>query len=149
VPAVAIRVLTKTATGNSLEDRRFLDAPAYGVDGLVGKTLPWSLGPFQQLRILASLGVLVWQQGNGQQDDALTTGARLQLVSQRRTRLEVEGRAYWGYQQRDSPVLLGTTIGHRLADAIELAGTVNRGLSADAPPWELRLGIVLRTPLRR
>jgi hypothetical protein len=144
MPAVTLRALTKTATGKSLEDRRFLDAPAYGVDGLFGKTLPWALGPFDSVRVLASVGALIWQQGNDGQDDALTAGARVQLTRRGRTRVALEWRAYWGYQQQDSPALLGITLGQRLTDVLELAATANRGLTSDAPPWELRLGLLVR-----
>jgi hypothetical protein len=61
----------------------------------------------------------------------------------------VEWRAYWGYQRRDSPALLGTTIGYGVTDGVELVAVANRGLTSDAPPWGLRLGVLLRVPLSR
>jgi hypothetical protein len=141
-PALGLRVFTKTASGKGAEDRRFLAAPAYGADALVAKTLPWRLGPFA-VRTVAAAGFLAWQQGSGHQDDAFTAAARVLLRSERHTRLAIDWRAYWGWQQNDKPMVIGATAGWRAWDAVELVGVVDRGLTGDAPPWALRLGFVL------
>lgn len=146
-PALGLRLLVKTSTGKSPEDRRFLDAPAYGADGLVGKTLPWRAGPFT-VRVVAGLGFFVWQQGPAWQDDALTAGVRLELLAERGTRLGLEWRGYWGYEEGDKPMVLGVSAGQRVSGPLELIAAVNRGLGPDAPPWELRLGAVLHWDVR-
>ena len=147
-PAVGFRFVVKTTSGKSFADRRFTDAPGYVFDGLFAKTLPWGVGPFVAVRALAKLGVTVWQQGSHWQDDALDAGAALQLRARGGSRLELEWRAYWGYEQYDRPAVLGLTYLHRASRAVGLLATVNCGLTSDAPPWELRVGIVLHFDAR-
>ncbi len=142
LPAIGIRFVTKTTTGKGFENRRFMDAPAYIIDALFGKDLPLRLGPSVNLRLLAKIGFLAWQQGSDWQDDAIDFGATLQLRSGL-TRLEAEWRGYRGYEQQDKPQLVGLTVGHRTG-SVEWVATVNRGLTGDAPPWELRAGLILR-----
>lgn len=146
-PAVGLRLFVKSSTGKSPEDRRFLDAPGYFVDGLLGKTLPWRAGPFA-VRVLAGIGFFIWQQGAAWQDDALTAGARVELRADRGARLAVEWRGYWGYEQRDKPMVIGVSVAQPIVAPVTLLATVNRGLGPDAPPWELRLGAVLRWDVR-
>ena len=143
-PAFGVLFTTKTASGKAFQDRRFTDAPGYMVDGLLGKTLPFGLGPFEHARLLAKLGFVAWQQGSGWQDDAVALGATLKLATRAGSRLEVEWRAYQGYERHDRPALLGVTLGRPVTRAFDLAATLNRGVNADAPPWEVRLGVVLR-----
>ncbi len=143
LPAVGIRFVTKTASGKSFEDKRFTDAPAYVLDALFGKALPFGLGPFQHVRVIAKAGFAAWQQGSDWQDDAIDLGATLRLRSARGTFLELEWRGYWGYERFDRPSLLGVTVGHPMAAPLDLVGTVNRGLTGDAPPWEIRFGMIM------
>jgi hypothetical protein len=143
LPAIGLRFVTKTTTGKSFEDKRFTDAPAYVLDALLGKTLPISLGPFQHVRVLAKAGFTAWQQGSDWQDDAVDLGATLRLRTSRGTFFDLEWRGYWGYERFDRPSLVGVTLGHPMASTVDLAGTINRGLTGDAPPWELRLGMIV------
>lgn len=147
VPALGLRLHVKTASGKGIEDRRFLAAPAYGVDLLAGKTLPWKVGVFR-VRVVGSAGFLAWQQGSARQDDAFMAAARLLLGSPGRSRLALDWRAYWGWQQEDQPMVLGVTGGWRVFDSVELLGTLDRGLTRDAPPWALRVGVVLYVDAR-
>jgi hypothetical protein len=147
-PALGLLIMTKSASGKSFEDRRFTDAPGYVADALAGKTFPWRLGPFDQLRALAKLGFTAWQQGTAWQDDALDYGATLQLRSANGSRLELEWRGYWGYERDDRPSLIGLTFGQLATRGLELAGTLNRGISSDAPPWEIRLGTIIHFDAR-
>ncbi len=142
LPALGVRLITKTATGKGFENRRFIDAPAYVIDGLLGKDIPARLGPFTHLRVLGKIGFMAWQQGTDWQDDAVDAGATVQLHAGG-TRLELEWRGYWGYEQQDKPHLIGLTVAHAAA-GVEWIATVNRGISAEATPWELRLGVVFR-----
>jgi hypothetical protein len=141
LPAMGVRFITKTTTGKGFENRRFTDAPAYVVDALFGKDLPVGLGASAGLRLLTKIGFMAWQQGSDWQDDALDFGATLQVRSGA-TRLEVEWRGYWGYEQQDKPQLIGLTFGHRIG-SVDWVATVNRGLTGDAPPWELRAGVIM------
>ncbi|BDG08254.1 hypothetical protein [Anaeromyxobacter paludicola] len=143
-PALGIRLLTKTASGKGLENRRFTAAPAYLGDLLLGKDLAsWPGGA--RVRLLAKAGFLSWQQGDGWQDDGLDYGATLQLRSAGGARLELEWRGYTGYERDDEPMLAGLTAGVPTGP-VEWVLTVNRGLRHEAPPWEVRAGAVLRLP---
>ena len=143
-PAFGLRLMTKTASGKSLEDRRFTDSPGYMLDGLFGKTLPFALGPFEGVRLLAKVGFMAWQQGSGWQDDAVALGTTLKLDTRRGRRVELEWRTYHGYEQHDRPALIGVTFGQAFGRGLEVAGTLNRSVSADAPPWELRVGLGMK-----
>lgn len=141
-PALGLRVFLKTASGKGAEDRRFLSAPAYATDLLAAKTLPWKIGSFE-LRVVGAAGLMVWQQGSAHQDDAFSAAARVALRTPGRSRIALDWRGYWGWQQDDKPMVLGVTGGWRVTDTVELLGVVDRGLTSDAPPWTLRLGAVL------
>jgi hypothetical protein len=141
-PALGVRFVTKTTTGKGFENRRFADSPAYAVNALLGKDLLVRPDSSLRLRLLVKLGFLAWQQGSDWQDDAVDAGATLQLRSGA-TRLDLEWRGYWGYEQMDKPHLVGLTIGHG-AGSVEWVATVNRGLTDDAPPWELRASVIFR-----
>jgi hypothetical protein len=146
-PAFGLRLLTKTTTGKAFVDRRFTDAPAYAVEGLFGKTLPWGLGPVDRIRLLGRVGFMAWQQEDPWQDDAVTFGATVQLHAFERLRVELEWRGYRGYQGHDEPMVAGVTAAWLLGSPVEVQAIVNRGIGADAPPWEFRLGVVLHIPI--
>ncbi len=141
-PALGFRVFLKSASGKGIEDRRFLSAPGYAGDLLAAKTLPWRVGDLA-VRVVANAGIFVWEQGSSQQDDAFAAAARVLLRAPGRSRLAVDWRGYWGWQQYDKPMVLGLTAGWRAGDAVELLATVDRGLTSDAPPWTMRVGVVL------
>ncbi len=142
-PALGARFLTKSTTGDGPADRRFTNSPAYLIDALLGRDLPLSLGPFERVRLLGKVGFTSWQQGDAWQDDALDLGATLRLLTRERTRIEVEWRAYFGYERHDRPQVLGFTLG--IANGpVEWLAILNRGLGPDAPPWEVRLGVGVR-----
>ncbi len=141
-PALGVRVFLKSASGKGIEDRRFLSAPGYAADLLAAKTLPWRLGDLA-VRVVANAGMFVWEQGSSHQDDAFAASARVLLRAPGKSRLALDWRGYWGWQQYDKPMVLGATAGWRAAQALEILGIVDRGLTSDAPPWTMRLGLVL------
>jgi hypothetical protein len=139
-PALGAQLVVKSATGKGLAALRFMDAPAYVFDFLAGKDLPRA-GPVA-LRALAKLGFLAWQVGEGRQDDAIDFGATLRAAFARGFSLAAELRGYAGWRQDDKPLVLGLTAALRTARRVEVRTSVDRGLTADAPPLDLRLGIV-------
>lgn len=145
LPALGLRILTKTASGKGFESRRFTASPGYLADALAGKDLVTWSGGAGRLRLLGKLGFLSWQQGDGWQDDGWDFGATLQLSTGGGARLELEWRGYSGYEARDRPRVAGLTAGYPTG-AVEWVATANRGIGPDAPPWELRLGTILRLP---
>jgi hypothetical protein len=144
LPAFGIRFITKTTTGKDFEDRRFINAPAYILDLLLGKTLLTGDGPLRRLRLLARGGFTAWQQGAQWQDDAPTYGATLLATWAHDLRTELELRGYWGYEGNDRPLLLSAGL-HKTdrPHHVEYGLTLNRGLTDDAPAWEIRAGIAV------
>jgi hypothetical protein len=139
VPAISLRFFTKTTTGKSYEDRRFTNGPGYMVDALVSKTLLEGTGTLRRLRLLTELGFVAWQQGTAAQDDAFSFGAAIQARFPDGWELEAQIRGYVGWQTFDKPVLVGMTASYRF-DPFRALLTVNRGITGDAPAWEIRAG---------
>jgi hypothetical protein len=140
-PATGLRLLMKTASGE-YDERRFTDAPAYAFEGLVGKDLHRGPG-LARLRVYGKLGFFSWQQGDAWQNDAVDFGATVEARLRRGASLSAEWRGYSGYQERDKPQVLGLTVGVPMRQ-VELRAGMARGLTSDAPPYEARVGVVLR-----
>lgn len=139
-PALGVRLVVKSTTGKGLDSLRFTNAPAYVFDLLAGKDLV--RGPIE-LRALAKLGFLAWQVGEGAQDDALDFGATLRARFASGVSLEAELRGYSGWMEDDDPVVLGITGGIPAGRRLEVRAGVDHGLTPDAPPLDVRLGVVL------
>jgi hypothetical protein len=144
LPAIGLRFLTKTTTGKGFAERRFTNSPAYVLDLIFGKDLVGPGGPGPRIRLLAKAGFTAWEQGADDQDDAPDLGATLQLIGSWAS-LQVEWRGYFGWETRDKPQVLGLR-GMLTPGVIDIGLTVNRGLSADAPPWEARFGLIIHIP---
>jgi hypothetical protein len=137
-PAVGVRFLVKSATGTGLDARRFTNSPGYEIAGLAGKDVG-SIGS-ARLRALARIGFLAWQVAPNRQDDAVSYGAALRATLPRGYRLEADWSGYAGWLFDDRPSVLGVT-GVKRWRGLDLRGTLNRGMSSDAPPLEVRLGV--------
>lgn len=138
-PATAARVTLKTATGEDLFTRRFLDAPAYQLDAIAA--WHWLLGT-TRLEAWATVGFLAWQQGAIGQNDAFayaaTVEARWPFVS---ARLEVRGYAGWIHD--DKPVTLAGQAEVRLTPALSLVVSAARTFQ-DPPTLDLGVAAKLR-----
>jgi hypothetical protein len=145
-PAIGLRILVKSTTGKALHSRRFTNAPGYEIDLLAGRDVG-VLGA-ARFRALGRLGLAVWQFAPDRQDDALAYGATLRAAAKNGAALAVEWRGYVGWRFDDRPSLLGFTASAPLGGA-ELQATLNRGISSDAPPLELRVGAVARFDMPR
>jgi hypothetical protein len=149
-PAVALRFITKSTTGKSLEDRRFTDAPAYAIEALAAKSFRTGSQLVPSVRVLGKLGFLAWSQEPGLQDDAVDYGAAVDAIFRTRTELRVEVRGYQGYQSQDKPIVAAVRVLHPVSRRAGVLFGLNRGLRSEAPDWEVRAGLVLqlRTPFR-
>ncbi len=131
----------KTATGKGLDSLRFTNAPGYVFDLLAGKDL--LAARRVAFRAIAKVGFVAWQVGQGRQDDALDFGATLRASLASGVSLAADFRGYAGWREDDEPVVIGITGGVPAAPWLEVRATVDHGLTRDAPPVELRLGLVL------
>ena len=138
VPAIGIYYLTKSTTGKGLVNRRFIDAPAYLLDVLLGKDFWLDNGPLEKIRVLTKIGFFSWQQDHDTQNDALDYGATVIAHFKSGIRLESEYRGYDGFQENDKPTILGLTavLEGKTFDWLIQA---NAGLR-DAPSLEIRAG---------
>lgn len=80
-PDLALSIQLKTASGGSVEDARYTDAPAYAFDISAGKSLPFFNSSSTSIRLYGMLGFYVWQiyHLSHRQNDAIAygTGATL------------------------------------------------------------------------
>ncbi len=138
-PATAVRVTLKTATGEDLSTRRFLDAPAYQLDAIAG--WHWLLGTIR-LEAWATVGFLAWQQGAIGQNDAFAYAATVQakwpFVS---VRLELRGYAGWIHD--DKPVTVAAQGELLISPAFSLVLHGSRTFF-DAPSVEVGLAAKVR-----
>lgn len=144
LPALGVRVVVKTATGEDLRTRRFLDAPAYQFDALVGERFQLEGGRLGLLELSASVGFLAWQQGTSGQNDAVAGSGRLRWAHEHLA-LRLEVRGYAGWQGADRPLVgvLGAEWKVAAPLSLELVGTRS---FVDPPGFELRLGVRLSGP---
>lgn len=140
VPALGVRILTKTTTGKGLADRRFTDAPAYEIDALAARTVLEGDGFVRRLRVMLQLGFFAWQQVTATQDDAVAYGAALQAVLRPGVQLDLQVRGYTGWQGNDSPLVVGLGASYALKP-VRFLLAVNRGLTTAAPNWDIRAGV--------
>lgn len=141
-PAVAFRFITKTATGERLNTRRFTDMPAYLVSLIAGwRTLVGTVRGEAWLHV----GFYSWQQGQAGQNDALALGgtvaARWPHVS-----AVVDLRGYAGWQRFDAPVTLAAQVELQLFPAFDVVLGASRTFQ-DPPSFELRATARLRLPM--
>lgn len=142
LPATALRVVLKTATGEDLWNRRFLDAPAYQFDlltawhALLGRT---------RLEAWAAVGFLAWQQGAIGQNDAFTWAAT-GLARWPHLSLRVELRGYAGWLRNDKPITLAAAAELELTPMVDLVFGASRTFR---DPQALELSAALRVRLPR
>ena len=140
-PAVAARVMLKTATGENLANRRFLDAPAYQLDLLLGQRFPLAGG---LLELALNLGFLAWQQGEAGQNDAFAGSGRLRWdYKQLGVRLEVRG--YSGWQQNDLVRVGVVGVDWTVAGPLRVEFSASRSFQ-DPAGFDFRLGVRLSGP---
>lgn len=121
-PATAVRVTLKTATGEDLHTRRFIDAPAYQFDALAAWRLRFGA---MHLEAWLLVGFFAWQQGAAGQNDAVTwagtVSARWPLVVTR-----LEGRGYVGWLRDDKPVALSGAVELSLTPVLDVIISATR-----------------------
>lgn len=142
LPTSAVRVVLKTATGEDLYTRRFLDAPAYQLD--LTNAWRWHLPGATRLEAWATVGFLAWQQGAAGQNDAFTWAvtavARAEPVA-----ISFEARGYVGWIRNDAPITFAlstqATLTPHLDLVVGLAHTVR-----DPPSLDVLLALRVRVP---
>jgi hypothetical protein len=131
----------KSTTGKGLDALRFTNAPGYVFDLLAGKDLLASRSV--AVRAVAKVGFLAWQVAHGRQDDAVNFGATLRASLASGISLAGEVRGYSGWRENDDPVVVGMTVGVPAGRRLEVRATADHGLTPDAPPIDVRLGLVV------
>lgn len=140
-PAAALRVTLKTATGEDLGNRRFIDAPAYQFDLIAG--WHWSFGT-SRLEAWLSVGFFAWQQGAAGQNDAVTWAATV-LLRRALWSVRAETRGYKGWLQADLPIVLAATFDVVLVPQLE-AFVGPTWTVRDPPSLGLSAGVRVRWP---
>jgi hypothetical protein len=136
-PQLTIRAMTKTTTGKSAAQHRFLNAPAYQFDLLASRR--WALPGEAAIELWGAAGFLAWQQQDFGQNDAPAVSATV-VVAWPELRLVGEGRAYWGWQTHDKPVVVAVRLEVPLLDHLTLVAQGSYGLR-DPQTWDVRLGV--------
>lgn len=144
VPTSAVRVVLKTATGEDLYTRRFLDAPAYQLDWT--NAWRWHLPGATRLEAWATLGFLAWQQGAVGQNDAFTWAATV-VARAEPVAFSLEARGYVGWIRNDAPVTFALVTRVALTEHFDVllsgAHTVR-----DPPSLDVQVALRLRVPTR-
>ena len=128
-PDLALRISLRTASGNSLGDARYTDAPGYSFDLSAGKEIPMDSKGDKKICIHAMAGFYAWQMNlkNNRQNDAFLFGTGADFHWGKFS-LENSLAGYLGYlgdeeatvvkQEpvafRDRPVVFRTQISHRM-----------------------------------
>lgn len=142
LPTSTVRVVLKTATGEDLFTRRFLDAPAYQFDLINGWR--WHLPGATRLEAWATVGFLAWQQGAAGQNDALTWAATV-LARAAPMAIGLELRGYVGWLRNDAPVTFALTTQVTLTPMVDLVVQLSRTFK-DPPALDLGLHVRVRLP---
>lgn len=108
LPAFAIRAWTKTTTGKSVQDHRFINSPGYQFDALFGGHLP--IRPGFALELWAAAGFLAWQQAQFGQNDAVAWSATLSALWDTGTALRLQYQGYRGWVRDDQPHSAGLVL---------------------------------------
>jgi hypothetical protein len=140
-PATAVRVTLKTATGEDLYTRRFLDAPAYQFDAL--HRWHWLAGR-TRIELWLLLGFLAWQQGAVGQNDAFAW-AGTALAAWPLVAVRLEGRGYFGWQRGDAPVTVATQLDLTVLPQLSAVIHVSRTFR-DPPSLEVTIGFRFQVP---
>ncbi len=142
-PSVAIRALTKTTTGKSFFDHRFINAPAYLFDALFSHR--FTLPALWFVDLWLNVGFFAWQQGPYGQNDAESFSATVRAGRPELTVL-LEGRGYFGWQKWDKPVQLQLSIDVPLGS---ITGFISATAGLRDPAFfDVRVGIRLGEALR-
>lgn len=140
-PASAVRVVLKTATGEDLYTRRFLDAPAYQFDLI--NAWHWLLGS-TRLEARLAVGFLAWQQGAVGQNDAFALAGAV-LARWAHISLWLEVRGYAGWLRNDTPVVASAQAEFELTPMLEVLLGVSRTFK-DPPTFEVSTSLRVRLP---
>lgn len=142
-PSLALRQITKTTTGKSYATRRFTNAPAYLLDGILGYRVV--LPDAGRIELWAAFGFFAWQQGANGQNDAFTWNATVAWRANNGGHVRAEVRGYTGWQEASAPRVV--SVGGEWPFSKHIGGyaTANVGLR-DAPALDAHLGITVWLP---
>ena len=134
-PALLLRSVLKTASGNSFGYARYYDSPGYFFDLTAGKG-------FGHVRFAATTGFLCWQTDNGRQNDAVMYGLGA-FYNGRTLSLSAQWGGYVGWERSgDAPMSVRGRAGFKFG-RFEPYLSVQHGLR-DWPFTQFRLGCVYR-----
>lgn len=134
-PAVLLRSVLKTASGNNYGYARYYDAAGYFFDLTAGK----SFGP---VRLAATTGFLCWQTDNGRQNDAVQYGLA-SFLTLGDFRASAQWAGYVGWERHgDAPMSVSARTSYRFGN-YEPFIYFQQGLK-DWPFTQIRTGICYR-----
>lgn len=134
-PAVLLRSVLKTASGNNYGYARYYDAAGYFFDLTAGK----SFGP---VRLAATTGFLCWQTDNGRQNDAVQYGIA-SFLTLGDFRASAQWAGYVGWERHgDAPMSISARTSYRFGN-YEPFIYFQQGLK-DWPFTQIRAGICYR-----
>lgn len=136
LPAIGLRLLVKTATGEDLFNRRFIDAPAYQFDLLLGRRFELSMA---RLELALNVGFLAWQQGEAGQNDAFAASLRAKWVQGAFT-AKLELRGYAGWEKNDTPFVMAVGGEWALGPGVSVWATLAQSF-LDPVSTDLRAGL--------
>ena len=134
-PAVLLRSVLKTASGNNYGYARYYDAAGYFFDLTAGK----SFGP---VRLAATTGFLCWQTDNGRQNDAVQYGLA-SFLTLGDFRASAQWAGYVGWERHgDAPMSVSARTSYRFGN-YEPFIYFQQGIK-DWPFTQIRLGLCYR-----
>jgi len=143
-PDILLRVVLKTAMGNTFKQARYYDAPGYFFDASIGKSF-YMKGFVKEFRFVATVGFLCWQTDNGRQNDAVQFGG-MGILDTKAFRFTAQVAGYTGWERDgDTPVVVKGTLDVPIGNFAPFA-TFEYGLH-DYPFSHLRVGLKYRFQL--
>jgi hypothetical protein len=144
-PGIILSSTLKTASSETMKDRRYFDTPGYYFDVVAGKSLHFKGKGLTAIRLVVNFGFLCWETTGSQQNDAPLYGAKLILVA-RRLSFENTLAGYRGWMKNGDAPLVYTSRLWVCRSPVRGFAEYQYGIN-DFPYHHLRLGLAFRLPI--
>ncbi len=141
-PAITLKAVTKTASGDFTTSRRYTDSAGYEIGVAASKAIRMDPYFIEKLRFFLEVAFLAWDTKVGQQDDSYKFAGGFEVVSGRH-QLQV---SFLGYNGWMSPSLdyvssLNGEYRYHANQRFDFSVSGSAGLNEAANPWMLAAGI--------